>query len=518
MRYPAIIALCVAVAAAGLALPAASAASPGEEWGSIKGSLSDGEKAEGPGEALDRVGDAEATYRSVFMPTALELDPESHRIIEQAFDRIKASHDTGDVAQAKLERQAVDKTIYTIAYLKIEQALDTGDSRSFSEWFTVMEEKFNLSENHPDLARMGAEISADASVIPGHSEPLRAGLLEIFKLKTLEEPEEALFALQQGDIPGAQKFAYEGYYYYRTLHPAVEEKVGAERASELLQGMDRIIGITMSGISAPQMSEEIGQVLDEITMIIREYEGTDSSEEGLALAGIKDRLLLVEIEYADAVTDGRITDQKEYDETVAFLGKAAEIYDSNRDALAALSGTDTDSLRDVLAGIDSAVSSLEDPSEVSILVGRGLNAVASLEDLAGGAVETDVLQYFEEIERLLDEAGTNYRDGDAQLALDQVGEAYLDNYEFLEGPLGEVDAELMLKIEDDMREGLRSMIREGAHPDEVDAQIGVIRADLDAAKQVIPEFGAVATAVLAAAIVSIIALSAKSGTIRTLRF
>ena len=38
-----------------------------------------------------------------------------------------------------------------------------------------------------------------------------------------------------------------------------------------------------------------------------------------------------------------------------------------------------------------------------------------------------------------------------------TSEAYLDNYEFLEGPIGAVDSDMMLSIENDMREELRNM-------------------------------------------------------------
>jgi len=160
--------------------------------------------------------------------------------------------------------------------------------------------------------------------------------------------------------------------------------------------------------------------------------------------------------------------------------------------------------------IDSIVSSKGKTSEVSILVGKSLNNVASLEAFAGGAVEVDIFQYFDEIERLLTEAKTVYRNGDSSLAFDLVSEAYLDNYEFVEGPLGEVDPELMSKIEIDMREDLRGMIKVGESSSKIDAQIDMILTDLEAAKQVVPEFGTIAMMVLAVAIISIVAVTSKS--------
>ncbi|WP_016939381.1 PEFG-CTERM sorting domain-containing protein [Candidatus Nitrosopumilus koreensis] len=491
-------------------LPIAFSATLGDEWNFIKSSLSDGEKASTVSDSLSHVNDARATYENSFKDAAIELDSESNLIIETAFDEIVSNHNSGDTEMASLNKQAIDKTIYKIAYLKVAQALDAKDSKSFSSWFTVLESKFSLSEKYPDLHHMAEEISSDPNEIDEYYDSLKSGLLDIFKLKTLEEPEEAIFALDEGDVKNAQKFAYEGYYYYRTLHPAIEEKLGAEKAAELLHEMDEIKEITMSNKSSEMMKEEIEHVLDEITLIIREYEGSDSSEIGLVLSGIKDRLNLVEIEYLDAVTNGQIVNQEEYDETVAFLTKASEIFDDNQDALMELSPSDAQTLGSNLIEMEQIISSKDSTSKISILVGKSLNNIANLESFAGGAVETDIFEYFDEIEYLLNEAKVNYRNGNAQLAFDQVSTAYLDNYEFVEGPLGEVDMELMSKIEIDMREDLRNMIKNNASPDEVDAQIDIILMDLASAKKVVPEFGTIAVMILVVSIISIVAITSKS--------
>jgi len=91
-----------------------------------------------------------------------------------------------------------------------------------------------------------------------------------------------------------------------------------------------------------------------------------------------------------------------------------------------------------------------------------------------------------------------------------VSKAYLDNYEFVEGPLGEVDHELMEKIEIDLREDLRMMIQSNSTISDVEAQIDVILGDLEQAKVVVPEFGVLTAIVLVIAIVSVITLTSKT--------
>ncbi|NIT99566.1 MAG: PEFG-CTERM sorting domain-containing protein, partial [Nitrosopumilaceae archaeon] len=78
---------------------------------------------------------------------------------------------------------------------------------------------------------------------------------------------------------------------------------------------------------------------------------------------------------------------------------------------------------------------------------------------------------------LLQETKSAYRNGDSKRAFDLASEAYLDNYEFVEAPLGKLDRELMEKIEIDMRVTLRNMIQNEESPDKVDTHIDMILAD-----------------------------------------
>ena len=486
------------------------AASLGDDWNEIKSSLSNGEKSANVSDALSHLNEARTIYNNSFKNAALEVDSESNMLIEEAFDDIELNHKDRDVGMASLNKQVVDKTIYKIAYMKMEKAVEGNKASDFISWYSVLEKKFNVTEKDYQSNKWIAEIKSDSSSLSENGPAILDEMLEIFKVKTFEEIEEAIFALDEGDINSAKKFAYEGLYYYRTFHPAVEAKLGTEAANELLHEMEEAIEVAMSDKSIDEMKSEMEHIAAEVELIIREYEGGDTSEVGMALSGIKDRLKLVDIEYVDAVKNGQIINQVEYDETVAFLEKATSIFNSAKPSLMKLSESDTNTLVDNLDEIDSIVTNKGSTSQVSILVAKSLNNVASLEEYAGGAVAIDILQYFDEIDRLLNEAKVAYRDGDTKLAFDLVSEAYLDNYEFVEGPLGEVDPELMLKIETEMREELRSMIQSNAAADEIDQKIDGILIDLAAAKKVVPEFGAIAAMILAAAIISIIIASARS--------
>lgn len=492
-----------------ISTPVAFSETLGDQWNSLKSSLSSAEKSTTKDESLTHLQSAKTIYADNFKNAAISVDAESDVLITNAFSDTESMLISGNVEQASLNRQIIDKTIYKIAFMKMELAITQNNSADFLSWFSVMEKKFKISENYLDINSLSDGIKSDSSLLSVNGPQITEKLLEIFKLKTVEELEEAIAALDKGDLKSAKTFTYEGLYYYRTLHPSIEEKLGAESANELLHEMESAISVTMSDKSIDAMKAEITQISEEVELIIRQYEGGDVSEVGLALSGIKDRLNLVKIEYLDAVKDGKIINQEEYDETVVFLTKAIEIFNSNKVAFTELSNSATTSLEKNLTDIDSIVSAKGGTDEVVTLVENSLANIATLQEF-GGTVEIDILEYFDEIERLLNESKIAYRNGDTKTAFNLVTSAYLDNYEFVEGPLGEVDPELVLKIEIDMREKLRNMIKNNESPDKVDAQIDMILVDLAQAKKVIPEFGTIVMLILSIAIISIIGLTAKS--------
>ena len=102
-----------------------------------------------------------------------------------------------------------------------------------------------------------------------------------------------------------------------------------------------------------------------------------------------------------------------------------------------------------------------------------------------GEAGSNLTGYFDQINRLLLSAQAAYSIGQSDLAFELVSEAYLDNYEFLEAPLAEVNPALMKTIEDNMREELRNMIQSGASSNEINTQILFLIADLETAQDAV---------------------------------
>ncbi|MGI0089915.1 MAG: PEFG-CTERM sorting domain-containing protein, partial [Nitrosopumilaceae archaeon] len=494
-------------------LPYATAQQPtrGDQWNSLNNLLKESETAENIDIALDKLQQARSIYVDVFKSAAQELDQESDDLIEDAFVQIEQKLKDGNIVEAGLYRQVVDKTIYKIAFMKIEQALDQKDTHSLMDWITVIEKKFKISAKSSFVTNSALiEIQESPDKIMVYSDTIKEELLSLFKLKTIEELEEAIAALNEGKINDARKFAFEGLYYYRTLHPSIEERLGTETASELLGEMEEVVEVTGSNLSAEQMKEEVEHIFSEVELIIREYEGGDTSEIGLAISGIKDRLVLVDEEYKDAVSNGQITNQAEYDETVVFLAKATEIFNENKNTFLDLSESDTSLIESNLSEMDEIIQSFGEYSAIKSLVGETIVAIDDLARLSGGLVEIGPLAYIEKIEGLLDQVSTSYRNGDSDTALTLATAAYLDNYEFIEADIAYHDRELMEKIEIMLREELRNMIKNGESSEVVDRHVDAIKQELEIAEAVVPEFGSLVIMVFLTAIITIVVVSIKN--------
>ena len=88
--------------------------------------------------------------------------------------------------------------------------------------------------------------------------------------------------------------------------------------------------------------------------------------------------------------------------------------------------------------------------------------------------QSDVIITINNIEKILDQVSSTYRSGDQNKALSLATNAYLENYEYIEGSIAQKDRLQMEKIEIMMRVDLRSMISNGDTSDNVDTKINSI--------------------------------------------
>ena len=97
--------------------------------------------------------------------------------------------------------------------------------------------------------------------------------------------------------------------------------------------------------------------------------------------------------------------------------------------------------------------------------------------------ESDPLTILSNIQNLLDKSITELNTGNYTGASELVDIAYIDNYEYIEDPLKELDQDLMEETEVMIREDLASAIEDKKPLGEITTLHNNIRSNLDKAEQ-----------------------------------
>ncbi len=211
-------------------------------------------------------------------------------------------------------------------------------------------------------------------------------------------------------------------------------------------------------------------------------------------------------EYAEAVEDGVIGEMAEFQDGSAFVWRSQVIFNEIKSDIPA---HEVEEIEELYEELESAYDARVDPSEVETLAGGIIHEISEI--LGEESEDAELQSYVDEIRELLTQAKQEYQNGDSDLALSLATKAYLDNYEFLEGPLIEAgERELMEEVEIMLREELRGMMKSGASVSEVNSQIDAILIKMDTVEVVVPEFGTIAMMILAVAIIGSILFASKS--------
>ena len=116
--------------------------------------------------------------------------------------------------------------------------------------------------------------------------------------------------------------------------------------------------------------------------------------------------------------------------------------------------------------------------------GCGGTAEAESEE---SATPAEAVAEIGELRTMLDEAVEEYRSGDAEAAEETVGDAYLEHFEQVEHPLGEIDHEFMEELEHTISTTIRERIKQGAPADEVAQLVATTKQDLARAEDLLEQ-------------------------------
>lgn len=285
----------------------------------------------------------------------------------------------------------------------------------------------------------------------------------------------------------------------------------SEHDSELDQKLQK--ALTDLPKTIENSPENIETSIKELKGLVEESRMTVVGEELSAdttfqLDLIKGLLHTAEAEYEEAVSNGEIHEMAEFQDGSAFVWKSEQIFEKIR---ADLPEHESDEIKEFYEDLWAAFEKKADPATAEVFIDgiiHEINVIEGEEELSD-----DLLEYVENIEVLLTDVKTEYQNGNKDVALSLATKAYLDNFEYLEGPLKETgNVELVSEIEEMLREELRTMIKDDAPPAEINQQVDAILDKMESVKVAVPEFGSIVTIALAIAIIgTIMATSKRTG-------
>ena len=388
-----------------------------------------------------------------------------------------------DTAELGAEYQAIEHEMRT----ELRQMIRNG------EFAPVVSAKTGLLEDR--IINLAKEIigSPTPQIAQQDKLPLAASLEEILgQIRSLEQ------SLDRGD---ADLAAAHAAHPIDSIYDSIKTTLhGAD------PGLDFMLHdalLRLKDAEALEIQDAIGHAMFVVShiqyMTVREDLDNDPRF-GLSVA--KALIEKSAAKYEEAVSDRIIINARSFQDASSLVWRSELAF---QNASSSISAVKSSSISEHYADLKASYDELADPVLVRE---RTQDLIAKIDEIIEPQEELELLDYVDNVRELLTDVKTEYRAGNADLALAYATRAYIDNYEFLEMPLAEAgEADLMLQIEHDMREELRSMIRDRAPPDEVDAHVDMLLEQMDAVAVVVPEFGAMAAAVFGAAVIAILLAS-----------
>jgi high-affinity iron transporter len=272
-------------------------------------------------------------------------------------------------------------------------------------------------------------------------------------------------SIEGGDFDGAKKYSKFTVDYY-------SQHLNALRESQF-EPADDLHLLLIDIYSKIQSGGDQSTILADIDFA-RQYLqlSVDSAQKPLIVSNL---LAVADERYQTAISEN---DHEDYVITSSLVDLAFEIFSSD---VSMFDDRQAGELKSFFSELKAKISDKKD----FVSVGKLITTIQR--DLTGtDTITTDHGNLYDVIRQLYRETTTKLKEGDYSKAEELVIAAYLDNFEYLEAEIDIVDAELLHKMEINMREELRTMVKEQRSPEEIEAFIAdPILKDLDVAEKMV---------------------------------
>ncbi|MGD9533937.1 MAG: hypothetical protein AB7V56_09235 [Candidatus Nitrosocosmicus sp.] len=224
------------------------------------------------------------------------------------------------------------------------------------------------------------------------------------------------------------------------------------------------------------------QLSDEVISTVVPKQVLSSPSHNISV--IKDLLTVSGSEYAEGVADSKIILELEFQDGSAFIDRAYALFNDTQNI-----SNDTGKITTLLtdfSNLTDSVNNLKDPTIINQLIEKINSEIGGDTQINGTSVQSDGQQtsgdYIAKIRGLLDQVISSYEANDNVKAKELATTAYLDNFEFIEAPIGK---ELSDKGESLLREKLRDQIDANVTLDEIRQTIADIHEVLNESEVVL---------------------------------
>jgi hypothetical protein len=198
-------------------------------------------------------------------------------------------------------------------------------------------------------------------------------------------------------------------------------------------------------------------------------------------------------EYEEAVENGTVKAIVEYQDAQAFIYRAHLVFNSSASNINQSMAHEVEEVNVFFSNLNGAVNNKEDPATVETTINGIIHELAEITGLSESqligeevsAEEQDPIAIINNIKSMLTQLIAAYRSQDYQGAESIAIEAYLENYEYVEAPIAQLDQQLMEQTEVMLREELRQMITDRVPIEQVEQHIAMINANLDRATELL---------------------------------
>jgi hypothetical protein len=198
-------------------------------------------------------------------------------------------------------------------------------------------------------------------------------------------------------------------------------------------------------------------------------------------------------EYEEAIENGTVKAIVEYQDAQAFIYRAHLVFNSSASNINQSMAHEVEEVNEFFSNLNGAVNNKEGPATVETTINGIIHELAEITGLSESqligeevsAEEQDPIAIINNIKSMLTQLIAAYRSQDYQGAESIAIEAYLENYEFVEAPIAQLDQQLMEQTEVMLREELRQMITDRVPIEQVEQHIAMINANLDRATELL---------------------------------